>query len=496
MSSINRPANRSERLTVSAFPRPANLLPDSPLVLPILVILTLAGAVGVGWSAVTLGMFKTAALLLAAGALVILISDVRAGLWSVLAVATLLPFAVVPVRLGLTLTLLEAALLVTLGVWLLCLMLRRNERLRAGPAALGVIALLAVTLFAFLLGVGRGYTTQTFHDYFKFVLAIVLFFAVWNAARTSDDVKRLVVVLVIGATSAATLGLALYAAGAAVTLNALARLIPYGYPSGRIVRYIEDDPTKPMRMVSTSVDPNSFGGLLAVALVLAVTQVVARYPIVPRWLSGASAGVLGMAMLLTFSRGAWVAAAVGLALITVLRYRWLAAPGVLAGIAALVFGLGATFLQRMWLGLTLQDPATKLRLAEYRNALEIIREHPVFGVGFGDAPSIDLQAGVSSIYLTIAERMGLVGLAVFLGAVGIIWLAGFRAWSQNADSVSGDLMLGLLAALTAALAVGVLDHYYFNITFPHMAALFWTVCGLIMALRDAKQPMLRVPRSE
>jgi len=43
------------------------------------------------------------------------------------------------------------------------------------------------------------------------------------------------------------------------------------------------------------------------------------------------------------------------------------------------------------------------------------------GVGFVGTPDIDIYLGVSSLYLLIAEEMGLVGLGVFL-AIGYPWL--------------------------------------------------------------------------
>ena len=36
--------------------------------------------------------------------------------------------------------------------------------------------------------------------------------------------------------------------------------------------------------------------------------------------------------------------------------------------------------------------------------------------------------------------------------------------------------------LVAALAVGVLDHYFFNIEFSHMTALLWCTVGLKLAI--------------
>lgn len=411
-----------------------------------------------------------------------MIADVRAALWATIGVVTLLPFAVVPIHLGLTLTLLEVSSLAAIATWFATMMLRRDQRLAAGTQALLVILFLAETAFAFLIGVTNGYTLSTFHDYGKFLLSALLVFVVWNVASNLDDARRLVTVLLLGGGAAAFVGLTLYAGGAGLTNHVLARLIPYGYPSSRIVRYIEDNPAKSMRLTSTSVDPNSFGGLLAVMVVLACAMLIARHRSVPRWISLPIFGLCSLAALLTYSRGAWVGIAAGLAVLALLRYRWLILPGVLAALPVAFLGFGANFVHRMWLGLTLQDPATKLRLAEYRNALAIIKQHPAFGVGFGNAPSIDQQTGVSSIYLTLGERVGLVGLAIFLITVGSIVIVGWRRWRSDPDSERGELLLALLAALASALTVGVFDHYYFNITFPHMTALFWIVCGIILAL--------------
>ncbi|CCF84496.1 putative O-antigen polymerase (fragment, part 2) [Nitrolancea hollandica Lb] len=265
-------------------------------------------------------------------------------------------------------------------------------------------------------------------------------------------------------------------------MAALSRLVPFGYPSSRIVRYIEDDPAKPMRLVSTSVDPNSFGGLLAVIFVLAGSQVIARHRVIPRWVTVPAVMLSGAAMLFTQSRGSWVGAAAGLALVALLRYRRLLIPMALGAAAIPVLGIGAHFIDRFAQAVRLEDPATKLRLSEYQNAFEIIRQHPLFGVGFGQAPSVELQTGVSSIYLTIGEQTGLLGAALFVLAVGSILLTGFRYWRGRRDSPEGDLSLTLLAALGSALTIGLVDHYFFNITFPHMAALFWILSGLVLAL--------------
>lgn len=481
----------SESLTSSRLPRRGALLPAFPHVslsnvpsratIGAATLVALLGGAAVGWLAVTRGPIPTFALLVGLVWFVLALSDPRFGVWSVVGVVALLPFAVIPVHVGLTLTLLEATALGALGVWGLRLALRRDELIvRALPAG-WIVLLLAVTLFALLLGTGSGYSLQTYHDYGKFVLAILLVFVVWNTTRTLDDARRLVTVILLGGGCAALVGLALYVGGPGLTLRALSRLIPYGYPSTDVVRYIEDNPAKAMRLTGTSVDPNSFGGFLAVVFVLACALAVARRRLIPRRLTLPAAGLTGLALLLTQSRGAWVGAAAGLAVLTLLRYRWLIVPGGMLALLVLALGLGENFIHRFYLGITLQDPATKLRLQEYANALGIIRAHPLFGVGFASA-SITLHTGVSSIYLTIGEETGLLGLAVFLLAVGSVALAGFRHWRETGESAEGDLQLALFAALLTALADGVFDHFYFNIEFAHMAALLWIICGLILAL--------------
>jgi O-antigen ligase len=403
--------------------------------------------------------------------------------------------------------------------------------------------LLGVTAFAFLLGVGRGYTTQTAHDYAKFVLAVGMFWLTLQLVRGLADAARLLKLLLAGVTAAAALALALYAAGPSVTTNALTHLVPYGYPGSRIVRYIEDDPARPMRAVGTSVDPNSFGGLLMVGFVLAIGQLLARRRVVPPWAAGGATVLCGAVLLLTYSRGAWVGAFVGAGLIVVARRPKLVAPLGLLAAAGLALGAGSGFAQRLWLGFTLQDPATKLRLAEYRNAWAIIRQHPWFGVGFGNAGSINLQTGVSSIYLTIAEQAGLVGLMAFALVAGVVvwraargfwaseratrrggptcppafdshrrwrgrwrgstpisraWNGGRTRWSSPTsraqlsamasasataeDAERSELLLSFLAAFVACLTVGLVDHYFFNPQFPQMAALLWILAGALVAL--------------
>jgi O-antigen ligase len=135
-----------------------------------------------------------------------------------------------------------------------------------------------------------------------------------------------------------------------------------------------------------------------------------------------------------------------------------------------------------------QDLATQMRFGEYKDALILIQRYPVLGVGFSGAPEIDIYLGVSSAYLLIAEQMGLIGLAVFLGSMAVVFVWSFRQrrWLYAAaDSPDGQgrlaLWLGAHAGLVAALVVGVVDHYFFELSFQPAGSLFWIFVGLCLA---------------
>jgi polysaccharide biosynthesis protein PslJ len=432
-----------------------------------------------GALAVSVGPIIPIALLIAVGVGIAILLDARVGLAAALAVVCLLPYATLPVKVGLTFTLLEAATLLTIAVWALRLGYDRSEVILTSPLFVPLGFFVIETVVAFLLGAGRNTTTQTAHDYLKLLLGVGMIVLVVNLLRDARDVARFTTVIVAGGALASALAIILQRLSVGATTRILLRLSVVGYPTDRIVRYIEDNPALARRATGTGVDPNAFGGFLMLVLVLAVGQAVAARPVVPRRLAVVTVPLAGLALLFTESRAAWLGAAAGIALLALVRYRRLIVPLAVLGVAAAAFGAGSGYLSRLSGGLHGQDAATQLRFREFSNAFALIKQYPIFGVGFGDAPSINLQTGVSSAYLTVAERTGLIGLALYLFVLGLMLTRLMRgALRASADDPFGELTLAVGAALIAACLAATLDHYFFNLGFPHMAAIFWSLAGL------------------
>jgi O-antigen ligase len=282
--------------------------------------------------------------------------------------------------------------------------------------------------------------------------------------------------------AAAGVGLGLYILPEAWQLRILTSLSILDYPDSGVLRYLNDDPARLQRATGTSIDPNAFGGLVAILAALLVPQLSSRQAQLPRRLTAVMLSVMVAALLASVSRGSLVGFAAGLMLIGLVRdRRWL-----LAGLAAFAslailsqtMPWSSAYIEHFASGLAGQDRATAMRFGEYRDALRLIERYPWFGVGFGSPRDVDLYRGVSSLYLILAETMGLVGLgafAILLGAAGTRLLL---AWNAAPPSGHGALLLGCLASLSALATAGLVDHYAF--TYPHAFSLLWLILALGM----------------
>jgi len=420
-----------------------------------------------------------------------LLTRPQANLWLTVAVILLLPFATLPVKIGLTPTFLEIALLLLTATSLFAGVRAADgpwRGLARTPLDGLVLLFLGVMGFAFVLGLGRDHDVSIIHNFIKLLLAVSLFFSAGQVLRTPAALTALLRVLTLAGGIAATMGLVLWRLPQPTAERILRALSRIGYPTDRILRFVEDGPGLGQeRTIGTSVDPNSFGGLLAVLFALTLTQALGRRPCLPRPLLVSILGAEGLALLLTQSRAAWAGAAAAALFIGVLRYRRFALAMVVAGLLVLASGLGGKYLDRFVSGVQLRDQAQLMRVAEFQNAGTIIARYPAFGVGFGRAGELDLTTGVSSIYLTLAERNGLLGLGAFAVQMGVFFVL-LAPWLRRRplpDAVAplDAALLGSAAAVAGALVVGVADHYYFNPEQSHLAALLWLCLALGLAAR-------------
>ena len=426
------------------------------------------------------GPIVAAGILLAGIAGLIVLRNLEIGFWGILGVICLLPFATLPFKIIITPTFLDLALGAVVAVWLLRLVTGRQTRVITAPVTVPLLIFIIVAVFAFIFGLSNGpLTTQLIRRFAELILSLGFVIVVVDYCRTWEKLERLTKALLLFGAAAGAVGIGLWLLPEDLANTILTSLSIIGYPGGFVIRYIEENPALAERAIGTSVDPNVYGGLLVLLGMVAAPQMLAKRPIFPRWLSVTIFGLIFVALMLTFSRGAFVALAGGLGFIALARYRRLIPYMIVAGLLILVLPFTQEYVIRLIEGFQGQDLATQMRFGEYRDAWELMTRYPVFGVGFAGSPDLDLYLGVAMVYLTIGQQMGFLGLIAFAAViVTVLGYAYFNRHIFEQNERLDPLWLGVHGAIISGLIAGVFDHYLFNLDFLHAVTAFWLLIGM------------------
>lgn len=417
--------------------------------------------------------------LAAAGLLAAILANARLGLLCVIGVLYVLPFGVIPVPLGgVRLTFLDVTLTLTLLVWLAASLGTRQRILI--PAIGGAIAVFLLLAFTSLVMGIESTPPESVRLFMKMVNSVLVCFTVVNVVRDAGALRQATAAVLLAAGGAAALALMFYVIPATVASALLGSLARLGYPEVQVLRYIAD--TEILRATGTAVDPNVLGGMLLLVMPLLVTQLFGPEPVLNRRVLACLLLAVVAALVLSYSRGSWLGAAVGCLFVGTLQYRrvWLAL-GVAAALL-LITPQGELVMQRFQEGVTFEDRASQMRLGEYKDALRLIERYPFLGVGFGRAPEMDIYVASSSIYLMMASQMGLIGLSAFLAVVVLLYRHALGRRPRITNPGLRSLQIGALGGVSGALAAGLFDHFFFNLQFPHTGALFWLMIGLTTAV--------------
>lgn len=311
-----------------------------------------------------------------------------------------------------------------------------------------VVLLGALALFLFP---GPGESARTFR---LVVLEPALFY--FLLTRLAVDRWQLAAALVAGGMAASLLGFVQWWAGSTIEAEGVER-IHGAYRS-----------------------PNNLALYLDRVVPLAAAMALARGRL---WLAAA---VTLVAQALTFSIGGWTATGLGLAVVLVLARR----RRLLVGLAALaVLGIVALAIwrpERVTSHLTgAADSTSLLRVRLWGSALEMLWDHPLFGVGLDNFvyaynparggsyldPAAWREPDLSHPHNLVLDwwlSLG-VGGVVLLGRL----LGRFYRLARRSSSV---LALGAVGAMAATVAHGLADNSFF---LPDLAALWWAIFVLV-----------------
>ncbi|MAS34436.1 MAG: hypothetical protein CL610_10540 [Anaerolineaceae bacterium] len=413
-----------------------------------------------------------------------IMTDISAALYGLIAAMALLPFGTLPFKVVITPTLLDMAVGAFILVYLFQWMTGKRTRLQLTPVHILLLAYMLWLLLSFALGLRYGPpTSNKLRQFAETLMSISLAFILVDLLRSPQMLRRAVMVVMAFVGVQAVVTLLLYFLPDDLAERTLVRLARIGYPNGGVIRYIEDNPALPERAIGTWVDPNSLGGTMAISATLIASQLFALKPVLRwRWLTVVTFGIVAAALVLSFSRASMLGMAAGLFIIGLARYRRYLPILLVGGVLLLFLPQTQYLVDRFVQAFTGADLATQMRIGEYTDSLRLISRYPIFGVGFTGTPDIDLYTDVASMYLIMANQIGLVGVFIFLSSMTAIFVYGLRAWRAAKHNPLLDAThLGLHAALFVLLVNAVADLYFFRFDFQGSITLLWLLVGLALA---------------
>lgn len=217
-----------------------------------------------------------------------------------------------------------------------------------------------------------------------------------------------------------------------------------------------------------------------------------------RWVYGLASLLMAGALLLTYSRGAWIVGVpASLLFLAALRGRRTLATvvGVLVVIAVIVLlVVGAGRLTSL---LDTSEGTTFFRVQLWTSSLAMIRDHPVLGVGLDNflyayrssyvLPTAWAEFDLSHPHNLVFDfwlRLGLPGL---ITAVWLLVAFYRKAWMSYRRLPEGDvqlLVLGLMAGMVNFVAHGLVDNAFFLVD---LAFVFMLMLALVQAVNPNGQ---------
>ena len=332
-----------------------------------------------------------------------------------------------------------------------------------------------------------------------YTLCVLGFYVVSHSVESKSDVKVLLLTALIG--FAAQSG---YVALQMVTHQFWTLPGAKVAPVGTQGLVYEAEQVEAFRPIGTFDHPNALADYLTLFLAPAVAVVLMSRRRLPlrAWTIGA--GVLGVGaalMLLTLSRGGGAATLLGAAFVGTVFWRYkIIGKGHLLAFAGLAFAaVLATILIFPQVVLRLTEPdarSTESRIVLTDQALTIIKDHPLIGVGYGGyneaayehtPPSFALissdyqkqllQLIVHNHYLLLASELGVPSMCywIFLMVQFIRQTWPIARWRDPGMFALG---VGLSGAMVSQMLYLASDNYYVDIRI----FLLWLTAGLLQAL--------------
>jgi putative inorganic carbon (hco3(-)) transporter len=368
-------------------------------------------------------------------------------------------------------------------------MATRRETMPAGVFRASLPLVVYITVTALSTGVAVDKALSGF-EVALLLQSLLIFVYVAGTVKTRDDVRFLAIAIMVCLLAESVIALVLPLVGnrsiVGIRTYENAGLAAAGFDT---------------RFGGTIGSPNTAASFFSLLIAPTIALVVAP---VGHWAKRAAVVAVGLAtiaLILTLSRGGWIALAVSFIFLTLagVRRGWIS-PRVPIGFAIVLTVVVLPFSGTLVGRLTGNDRGSAgSRVPLMHLAASVIRDHPVLGVGVnnlgitfpkyaGPQYGEDWIFTVHNKYLLVWAEAGIAALAAFLWFLVSTIRRGWRLW-RSGDRLISPLALGITAGV-----IGQLVHMSVDIFQSRpQVQLLWLLAAFLVAMETVERTTERAP---
>lgn len=235
-----------------------------------------------------------------------------------------------------------------------------------------------------------------------------------------------------------------------------------------------------MRVYATLENPNVYGEYLILIIPFTISLLWTEKNWKKKLFLLTCLGILGLALVLTFSRGCWLGIIFAIAILALIIDKRFAFLGLLLLILA-PFILPDTIISRFTSIGNLKDTSTSYRVNIWLGTISMLKDYWLSGVGLGITSFNTIYPLYSynnikaphahNLYLQIIVEYGIIGFIVMIGVLYNYFKMAIISLKAKKDIVLGGLMTAMIGYLVQSMT----DHTWYNY---RVVLIFWVMVAL------------------
>lgn len=347
-----------------------------------------------------------------------------------------------------------------------------------GSASPFTLAFLSFFLFASISAVVAPVSTEAVMVLIRFAGYFLLVFVTGRSVKSKSELDKIIVLMVFAGVVSAVYGIYQYAQPGENTFYDYSMKAAGG--------------SNAVRVSSTFGNPNFYAEYLVLLIPIAVALFLTSRNPLRKTLAGAAVVLFTGNLILTYTRGSWLAVGGGMALMSVIASAWF------IWVYLISFGLSILFnpgiAARVISISDIAEGTAAFRIRLWNIAMGIIRDHPLVGVGIGNfyeaftgyvfkQPELSVgwvTYGAHNSYLTVWAETGIFGIVSFIAVILVSLKLGIYLTNvKRGDRYMFWFSLAFLSSITGFALNGLTSN---NFHHPQAAVFFWLLLGLQFSL--------------